>query len=99
MSSKTVLLLGAGKMVGEAIAQHFFQNGYKVALASRSGNFPWDTKNSYLHVKADFENPSSIQGVFDEVKSKYGVPNVVVYNSTYPNPQLMSWFQRTKIWI
>jgi NAD(P)-dependent dehydrogenase (short-subunit alcohol dehydrogenase family) len=82
--SKTILLLGAGKMVGEGIASHFHQAGYKVALASRSGNFPWDTKNSYLHVKADFADPSSVEGVFEKVKSEYGVPNVVVYNSTSP---------------
>jgi NAD(P)-dependent dehydrogenase (short-subunit alcohol dehydrogenase family) len=79
--SKIILLLGAGKMVGEGIASSFHKAGYKVALASRSGAFPWDTKNAHLHVKADFANPSSIQGVFDEVKAKLGVPNVVVYNS------------------
>ncbi|EHK96923.1 putative Uncharacterized oxidoreductase T05C12.3 [Glarea lozoyensis 74030] len=87
--SKTILLLGAGKMVGEGIASHFHQAGYKVALASRSGNFPWDTKNSYLHVKADFADPSSVEGVFQKVKTEYGVPNVVVYNTAImtPTPQ------------
>jgi len=89
MSTKTILLLGAGKMIGIDLANHFFKNGYKVALASRSGNFPWDTKNSYLHVKADFADPASIPRVFEEVKSKYGVPNVVVYNTAImtPTPQ------------
>jgi hypothetical protein len=33
-----------------------------------------------LTIKADLEDPSVVKAIFDKVKAKLGVPNVVVYN-------------------
>ena len=89
-SSPVLLLLGAGKNIGLHTANLFAKNGYKVALASRSGLPLSETKNDFLNIKADFADPSSLTTVFSEVESKLGVPSVVVYNGIYSNPHVPS---------
>ena len=39
-ANKVVLILGAGPRVGTAVAKKFASEGYKVAVASRSGGKP-----------------------------------------------------------
>ncbi|KAG9232028.1 hypothetical protein BJ875DRAFT_97888 [Amylocarpus encephaloides] len=80
-SSPVLLLLGAGKNIGLHTANLFSKNGYKVALASRSGLPLSETKDDLLNIKADFADPSSLSTVFSEVKSKLGAPSVVIYNA------------------
>ena len=77
MSQPTILILGAGARVGAAVARKFSREGYKVAAAARSTN----TESADLNIKADFSDPSSIKGIFDEVNSKLGIPDVVLYNA------------------
>lgn len=79
MSSRIILILGAGPNIGLQAAQKFAQQGYKVAIAGRSVK-PEVAKHADLSVQADFSVPSSVNGVFEEVKAKLGVPGVVVYN-------------------
>ena len=71
MSSPVILLLGAGPNIGHGIAKKFASQGYKVAVASRSGGGAAGT--DWLGVKVDFTQPSSVKTVFDEVKSKLGI--------------------------
>jgi NAD(P)-dependent dehydrogenase (short-subunit alcohol dehydrogenase family) len=78
-STRIVLILGAGPRVGAAIAGTFANNGYKVAVASRSGKA---SSEGYLSLKADFSKPDSIPEVFSAVRSHFNAaPNVVVYNA------------------
>lgn len=85
MSSPVILILGAGANIGTAVARKFSQEGYKVAAAAR--NVKKDVADvSDLTVKADFNDPTSIKGVFDEVNSKVGIPNVVLYNAAAIKP-------------
>jgi NAD(P)-dependent dehydrogenase (short-subunit alcohol dehydrogenase family) len=84
MSSPIVLILGTGARVGASIARKFSQEGYKVATVARSVHK--DVANiSDLTIKADFGDPSSIKDVFEEVNTKLGPPNVVVYNAASAN--------------
>jgi len=75
---KILLILGAGPRVGKSIADLFSSKGYTVAVAGRTLT-SFDSATTFL-VKADFADPSSVKGVFEEVKKNLGVPNVVVYN-------------------
>jgi NAD(P)-dependent dehydrogenase (short-subunit alcohol dehydrogenase family) len=77
-TSPIILILGAGENVGFHVASSFAKNGYKVAVASRSEKSAVDAAD--LYVKADFSDPESIKGVFEQVKEKLGAPSVVVYN-------------------
>lgn len=90
MSSPVVLILGAGPRVGAAVAERFASNGYKVAIASRSGTGKPNARG-FLSLKADFSKPETIAPLFDAVKSGFGsAPSVVVYNAAAltvpPNP-------------
>lgn len=79
MSSKVVLILGAGQNIGKSLIQKFSSNGFKVAIASRTLYQPL-VEAADVSVKADFANPSSIKSIFSEVVAKIGTPNVVIYN-------------------
>lgn len=81
-----ILILGAGPRIGKAVAETFSQQGYKVALASRSGTGS-KTTDGHLSLKADFNKPDSIPAVFDAVKSEFkAAPSVVVYNAAALTP-------------
>ncbi|KAI1413648.1 NAD(P)-binding protein [Hypoxylon sp. FL1857] len=80
-ANNVVLILGAGPRIGASVAGKFASNGYKVAVASRSGS---GTKNveGILSLKADFAKPDSIPALFDAVKTEFHTfPNVVIYNA------------------
>lgn len=78
--AKIVLILGAGGNIGSHVGKKFASEGYKVAVASRSGT---SADSAYLPIKANLSSPSIIKDVFEEVKEGFGaVPNVVVYNGT-----------------
>lgn len=86
-ANKIVLILGAGPRIGAAVAEKFASNGYKVAVASRSGSSS-KTAKGFLSLKADFTKPDSIPALFDAVKTEFHTsPSVVVYNAaSFTNP-------------
>jgi hypothetical protein len=80
-ANPVVLILGAGPRIGASVAEKFASNGYKVAVASRSGS-GIKTANGFLSLKADFTKPDSIPALFDAVKTEFHTsPSVVVYNA------------------
>lgn len=80
-ASPVVLILGAGPRIGASVAKKFAGNGYKVAVASRSGSNT-KTADGFLSLKADFTKPDSIPALFDAVKNEFHTsPSVVVYNA------------------
>lgn len=82
-----VLILGAGPRVGASVADTFASNGYKVALASRSGSGT-KTDKGFLSLQADFSKPDSVPALFDAVMAEFHTPpSVVIYNAgTFTNP-------------
>lgn len=96
MAARSVLILGSGPRIGEAVSAKFAAEGYKVALVSRKGTDSINEKG-YLSLKADFANtdPSHLASVFDKIKSEFKVaPSVVIYNagSITPPPDANSLF-------
>jgi NAD(P)-dependent dehydrogenase (short-subunit alcohol dehydrogenase family) len=80
-ANPVVLILGAGPRVGASVVEKFASDGYKVAVASRSGNGT-KTLKGILSLKADFTNPDSIPALFESVKSEFHAsPSVVIYNA------------------
>lgn len=83
MATRTVLILGSGPRIGDAVSEKFAADGYKVALVSRKGTNSINEKG-YLSLQADFANtdPSIIASIFDKVKSEFNAPpSVVIYNA------------------
>jgi len=80
-ANPVILILGAGPRIGASVAEKFASNGYKVALASRSGSDS-KTAQGFLSLKADLYKPDSIPALFDAVRSEFqSAPSVVVYNA------------------
>ncbi|PPQ98471.1 hypothetical protein CVT26_013872 [Gymnopilus dilepis] len=76
-------VLGAGSNVGSSVAAKLKENGYRVALGSRSAKNEED--QGYLNVKVDVTRRESIESAFDVVAEKLGPVNVVVYNAASLN--------------
>jgi NAD(P)-dependent dehydrogenase (short-subunit alcohol dehydrogenase family) len=86
MASKILLVLGAGSNIGRGVADRFLAAGYRVALVSRSAPAS-SGSDSTLHLQADLKDPSSVPGIFDAVKARFGAaPTVVVYNAAALTP-------------
>jgi NAD(P)-dependent dehydrogenase (short-subunit alcohol dehydrogenase family) len=85
-SGPVALVLEAGPRVGNSVAGKFSSNGYKVAIASRSGT-ETKTAEGYLSLKADFNKYDSIPALFDAVKAEFhAAPSLVVYNAAALTP-------------
>ncbi|KAL4779076.1 hypothetical protein BJX76DRAFT_102806 [Aspergillus varians] len=75
------LILGAGPRIGTTVATHFLNNGYAVALASRSGTNT-KTTEGFLSLQADFTDPSTLPALFNSVKETFNAaPSTVIYNA------------------
>lgn len=83
MSSKVLLIFGAGPNTGLATVKKFANEGYKVAAVSRH---PSDELKGSAHliVPADLKEPAQIEGVFEKVTKELGPPHVVIYNGSLP---------------
>jgi len=80
--SKVAIIFGVGARTGYGIAQKFAREGFKVAVTSRTVT-EGVTPEGYLAIKADLAKAELIPSVFQTVKSKLGVPSVVIYNGSY----------------
>ena len=82
MSRSTALIIGAGGNIGASTAKLFASKGYNVAVSSRTEKTDAmqgiEPAPSFFPV--DLSQPSSVSTLFEKVKEKLGVPNVVIYN-------------------
>lgn len=84
---KTVLVTGASRGIGRAIAQNFAHAGASVAIHfNRDREAAEETKsllvgNSHHTVQADFSNPSIMSEFIEEVVGKMGSLNILVNNA------------------
>ena len=88
MDKKTIVVVGAGPGLGNHIAEEFGRNGFRAILMARSEEklqeYVSQMKSS--GIEADYQvvdcaSNTSIQAAFDAVKNKYGVVNVMAYNT------------------
>lgn len=91
VANNIVLILGAGPRVGASVVSRFLADGYKVALASRSGqgiqSQSQSQSQSPLALKADLSVPVAIPPLFDAVRKEFGAsPNIIVYNAAGMTP-------------
>ena len=84
---KTIVIVGAGKGLGNAVGRQFGRNGYRVALLARSEEslrayeteFGAEGIEVYTHV-ADAAEGDSLRAALDWVQQEFGAPDVVLYN-------------------
>lgn len=84
---KTIFVLGAGNGCGNRVAEKFGKNDFRVVLMSRNEKHlleyeqEFTNKGIEVYTKAvDASEPSSLTKAFDELKSKFGTPDVLFYN-------------------
>lgn len=84
---KTIVIVGAGEGLGNAIARKFGQQDFRVILIARTEfdlktyckNFKEEGIEAHYEV-ADAAKPDSLTAAFARIKTKFGTPEVMVYN-------------------
>ncbi len=100
MSKPLIVIVGAGPGVSAGIARKFGSNDFKVILLARKRE-SLDLQIAALQnvnieadgVTADASDSKSLIAAFDQIKSDYGVPDVLVYNAasnTVNNPSILN---------
>lgn len=84
---KTIFVLGAGNGCGNRVAEKFGQNGFRVVLMSRNAEHlaayekEFKGKGIEVYTKvADAADTQSVTRAFDELKTTFGIPDVLFYN-------------------
>lgn len=80
--AKVLFILGGGSRIGHSVATRFLREGYKVAIGRRTIGEVIDQPGleGVVFVVVDLTDRTSVETAFQEVESKIGIPNVVVYN-------------------
>jgi len=80
-----VLVTGANRGIGRAIAERFVAAGDKVATIYRSGDLP----RGVLGVVGDMRDTASIDAAFTEIEAAHGPVEVLVANAGVARDQLL----------
>ena len=85
---KTIVIVGAGKGMGNHIAEKFAENDFRVVLMARRENAlkeyveEFENKGFEAHSEVvDVSDENSILNAFDKVLSKFDTIDVVIYNA------------------
>lgn len=85
---KNIVVVGAGKGLGNAVAKRFGKSGFRVILIARNvGNlnaykeeFEKEGIETFIY-SADCEKPQTLESAFKEIQDAFGVVDVLVYNA------------------
>lgn len=83
--ARTVLVTGANRGIGRAIAERFVAGGDKVATIYRSGDLP----DGVFGVIGDMTDTASIDSAFDAIEAELGPVEVLVANAGVTKDQLL----------
>lgn len=93
MSKKTIIVIGAGKGNGNAIAKEFASHDFRVVLMARSKEhleeykkeFEAESIETYIKVMDAAKSETVVSAIKDTVK-ELGTPDVLVYNVGITEP-------------
>ena len=88
MSKKNIVIVGAGKGLGNHIAEKFGQNDFRVILVARNQQ-TLDSYTKYFNdqnieaygIAADAANTNSLTTAFEKIDNQFGPINTLVYNA------------------
>lgn len=100
MSKSLLVIVGAGPGVSAGIARKFGKNDFNVILLARRRE-SLDSQVAELQkenieaygITADASDSTSLIAAFDQIKSDYGVPEVLIYNAganTINDPSILN---------
>ena len=87
MYNGCIIVTGASRGIGAAIAFELASAGYSVGCLSRSGELPaianmsTDVSNRWYAVKCDVSQSAQLEAAFAEVKKRSGLPLVGLVNN------------------
>lgn len=84
-TGRSVLVTGANRGIGRAIAERFVAAGDRVATIYRSGELP----DGVLGVHGDMQDTASVDAAFAEVEAAHGPVEVLVANAGITRDQLL----------
>jgi NAD(P)-dependent dehydrogenase (short-subunit alcohol dehydrogenase family) len=79
-ANETALIVGAGKGLSASLARLLEREGVNVALAARN---PEKLEAKGLALRCDATDRAQVEAAFHAVETKWGVPDLVVYNASY----------------
>jgi NAD(P)-dependent dehydrogenase (short-subunit alcohol dehydrogenase family) len=82
--SSVALIVGAGEGLSASLARKLAAKGARVVLASRTIAKLSDLakETSAETITCDASNPDDVTRLFDTVRSRLGVPHIVIYNAS-----------------
>lgn len=99
---KTIVIVGAGKGLGNNVAEKFGSNDFRIILMARNENslkeYEKEFKEKGIEVYSfvtDVANKDSVKEAFDNMKEQYGMPDVLVYNVGITAPDDMELLDST----
>lgn len=85
MEPRTVVVTGAARGIGRAIAERFVAAGDRVATIYRSGDLP----DGVLGVVGDITDTAAVDAAFAEIEAQLGPVEVLVANAGVTRDQLL----------
>lgn len=93
MMKKTIIVIGAGKGLGNAVAREFARHNFKVILVSRNAKHlaeyktEFEKNNIEVYTKvADAAKPDTLERAIKEIQTEIGTPDCLVYNVGITEP-------------
>jgi NAD(P)-dependent dehydrogenase (short-subunit alcohol dehydrogenase family) len=97
IDNRRLLLVGAGRGLGMAVARRFAAGGYRVTLVARSrdglrdlADGLADTGGQIDTIAADAGDPEGLRSRMAELYKEQGAPGVIVYNAVMGAPDAWS---------
>ena len=87
--SRVVLVTGANRGIGAAIAQAFVSQGDLVIAGHRSAERPSGMPSELKNVQIDVKDSTSVDAAFDLIEKEWGTVEVLVANAGITKENLM----------
>lgn len=101
MDKKTIIVVGAGKGLGNHIAKRFGKEGFRVILMARNKQSLQDYKHEFAAEGietytycVDAAKPETLTEALQQAENKLGTPDVFIYNvgiTTPDEPGKQTW--------